>query len=179
MSINLLPWRAENRLRCKNNVYRKIKVWGSILLLCWLSWQMWNIYQTLIVIHKIKLNQNLLLNTEQKYLRAKKIVHQGRMQQQLESQLQKSHAINLALFHLLDKISTIMPNELYLVDVEKKEKNLCLVGKSPSHANLAQLLSRLDTSLGKRKMSLQGTNQTLNADSSVDFNLSFDLSALE
>ena len=176
--INLLPWREELRKKKQKELINALMLATLIGIL--------SVILTHSYIEQLKIYQNqrnqLLQNeitlldkkiVEIKDIEAKKKQLQTKIK--LIQQLQESR--NEAV-HLLDEISKIMPEGVFLTKLTQSGHELTFEGKSESNAQISALMRAIEASLWLQKPTLlviklpdKTPNNKIGTESLSDFNL--------
>ena len=176
--INLLPWREELRKKKQKELINALMLATLIGIL--------SVILTHSYIEQLKIYQNqrnqLLQNeitlldkkiVEIKDIEAKKKQLQTKIK--LIEQLQESRH---QAVHLLDEISKIMPEGVFLTKLTQSGHELTFEGKSESNAQISALMRAIEASLWLQKPTLlviklpdKTSNNKIGTESLSDFNL--------
>jgi type IV pilus assembly protein PilN len=144
--INLLPWR-EAALKAQQKEY--FTILAAVVLLVFALVLSINFYYQARIDGQNTKNQYLkneiaqldIQIAEIKTLNAKKVALQKRIN--VVEQLQLSRNVGT---QVLDEIAKIIPNGIYIIEMEKKGNTLQLIGKSESNNHLANMIRAVELS---------------------------------
>jgi type IV pilus assembly protein PilN len=144
--INLLPWREAQLKEQQREYFTLLIAVGLFAFVLVLSFNFY--YQARIDGQNTK-NQYLkneiaqldIQIAEIKTLNAKKAALQKRIN--VVEQLQRSRNVGT---QVLDEIAKIIPNGIYIIEMEKKGNTLQLIGKSESNNHLANMIRAVELS---------------------------------
>lgn len=176
MPVNLLPWRPQYRRQLLKEFYRTLAL---VLLLISCGWGVWlgiHVYEIHLKKQKISELQKSIIKNAPAYNGAKNILQQHEQRMRLVKNISNYAQQNTAMFNLVDCVSKLIPDAIYLTSIEKNVDKAYLQGKAPGHSDLAKLLTGINNHYLNQKILIGATNQMNNAQNIV-FNLIYDLSA--
>ena len=176
--INLLPWREERRKQRQKDFINAMELSALIGILVvgliHTSIQVLKAYQG----QRKQLLQNEIILLDKKIIEIKDIEAKKKQLQtkiKLIEQLQESRH---QAVHLLDEISKIMPEGVFLTKLTQSGHELTFEGKSESNAQISALMRAIEASLWLQKPTLlviklpdKTPNNKIGTESLSDFNL--------
>jgi len=158
--INLLPWREEALKAQQKEYFTLLAAIGTVALALVLSINFY--YQARIdgqnsknQFLKNEISQLDIQIAEIKTLNAKKAALQKRIN--VVEQLQRSRNVGT---QVLDEIAKIIPNGIYIIELEKQGNTLQLTGKSESNNHLANMIRAVELS----DLFIDATPESITAD---------------
>ena len=144
--INLLPWRQE-MLKAKQKEFISLLI--AVALFSFMLIFVVNLYFQARVDGQLSRNQFLQNEISQldeqiaeiKTLNAKKLALQKRIE--VVEQLQRSRNVGTKI---LDEIAKIIPNGIYITQLDKQSNNIEIIGKSESNNHLANMIRAIELS---------------------------------
>ena len=160
MDINLLPWRETRYKENKKRLHLECSIIFALLLLWVMSYQYYQFSVLRTQTAKIYVFEEQLKGLANQYQDA--------------GHRQKLHQYNKAneqLLTMLTHIVSMLPNELYLTSIQKKENKIDLIGKSPSHTEIADFLQRIEVDTHQSTM-VSETTHSNDGFSDIEFHIS-------
>lgn len=173
--INLLPWRELKREHEKKefNLFLIIGMIAAILIVVLI-----NFYANRLVEHQRQRNQLLENEIKQLEVKIKKIEDIKTLRQALIARmtiiqnLQATRALSPRLF---DELVRIIPNGVYLTQVEREGDNITMLGYAESNSNISELMRNIERNQWIQNPNLTEIKKIKEAERQVnnEFKLSF------
>lgn len=145
--MNLLPWRAQRRQQEKKRLAHL--GWTSLILGVLIVWVANNCFLRALH-HQRTRNQDLQKKLHAKNQQIKEIKTLKQRRQNLEAKvakMQKLQTDRRVLAHLMDELRGILPFEMYLNKLEKKQDMIILSGYAQSNTTVSLLMKNIEKNI--------------------------------
>ncbi len=134
MDINLLPWRETQYTKSKKQFHLECSITFALLMLWFMAcqYEQWSILKAQTV--QIYGLEAKLKELSHPYLDA-----------EYQQKIDQYNAVDDQLLNRLNNIISVLPNALYLTEIQKRKNSIDLIGKSPSQAEISDFLQRIET----------------------------------
>ncbi len=175
MSINLLPWREMQH----KHKQKKLGAIIGLVFLLFIGATVFYQYETyLTAIHqqsKIAQLENKLNLLAQSYKEA--VIKKKSRDQEMKNfgYFKEQEEINNRLLTLLKAVVSELPDEVYLTEIQRQDKRIEFLGRSPSYIQVAGFLQRIESRI-KRQATVSQIMRPNQNDSEIEFNMGYDIS---
>ncbi|GGI91154.1 PilN domain-containing protein [Legionella impletisoli] len=173
--INLLPWREARREKEKKEftLYLGVALAAAAIVVF-----MWNMYAKNLI--EDQTNRNQILQTEITRLKAqiKEIEELKKLREALIARMnivQNLQATRTLTVRMFDELVNVLPNGVYLTQIEREGDKITLFGYAESNSNISELMRNIEANQWIQSPELTEIKKAKDSPENVDntFKLSF------